>query len=96
MKILHTADWHIGKRLGEFSRFEEQRKVLNEICEISDKENPDIIIIAGDLFDNKNPTSESIELLYTILKRLTNNGTKPVIAIAEIMIHQIELILLMY
>ncbi|MBL0332467.1 MAG: exonuclease subunit SbcD [Chlorobi bacterium] len=82
MKILHTADWHIGKRLGEFSRFEEQRKVLNEICEISDKENPDIIIIAGDLFDNKNPTSESIELLYTILKRLTNNGTKPVIAIA--------------
>ena len=38
MKILHTADWHLGKRLGDFSRIEEQRVVLQEICEIADRE----------------------------------------------------------
>ena len=38
MKILHTADWHLGKKLDHFSRIEEQRIVLNEICEIADQQ----------------------------------------------------------
>ena len=38
MKILHTADWHLGKRLDSFYRLDEQRDVLNEICEIADYE----------------------------------------------------------
>lgn len=82
MKILHTADWHLGKRLDSFYRLEEQRDVLNEICELADNENVDAVIIAGDLFDAFNPPVEAIELLYKTLKRLTNNGKRPVIAIA--------------
>lgn len=82
MKILHTADWHIGKRLDNFSRMDEQRQVLNEICEIADIENVDAIIIAGDLFDNFNPSSEATELLYSTLHRLSANGARAVIAIA--------------
>jgi exonuclease SbcD len=35
MKVLHTADWH----LGHFSRFEEQQRVMNEICDIADSQN---------------------------------------------------------
>ena len=50
MKILHTADWHLGKRLESFSRFQEQIEVLNEICEITERENIDAVIISGDLF----------------------------------------------
>ena len=61
-KILHTADWHLGKRLEDFSRIEEQREVLNEICEIANRENPDVIVVAGDLFDTYNPSTEAIEL----------------------------------
>ena len=57
MKILHTADWHLGKRLVMFSRLEEQREVLAEIVEIADKEEVDAVIVAGDLFDNFNPSS---------------------------------------
>ncbi len=82
MKILHTADWHIGKRLDNFSRMEEQRHVLSEICEIAEQENVDAVIVAGDLFDNFNPSSEATELLYSTLHRLSTNGCRAVVAIA--------------
>jgi len=82
MKILHTSDWHLGKRLEGFSRLEEQKVVLKEICDIADSENVDAIVVAGDLFDTFNPPSEAVDLLYKSLKRLTNNGRRPVIAIA--------------
>ncbi|MCF0071553.1 exonuclease subunit SbcD [Dyadobacter sp. CY261] len=82
MKILHTADWHIGKKLDNFSRLDEQRFVMEEICEIAEREQVDAIVIAGDLFDNFNPSSEATELLYSTLHRLSANGTRAVIAIA--------------
>ncbi|MFA5879820.1 MAG: exonuclease SbcCD subunit D [Candidatus Margulisiibacteriota bacterium] len=82
MKILHTSDWHLGKRLEQFSRLEEQKEVLAEICEIADQEQVDAIVIAGDLFDAFNPPIEAIELLYKTLKKLANNGKRAVIAIA--------------
>lgn len=82
MKILHTADWHLGKRLENFSRLPEQTEVLGEICEITERENIDAVVIAGDLYDNFNPPTEAIELFYKTLKRLANNGKRAVIAIA--------------
>ena len=82
MKILHTADWHLGKRLDSFPRLEEQKLVLEEICRIADQQEVDAVIVAGDLFDAFNPPVEAIDLLYKTLKRLTNNGKRPVIAIA--------------
>ena len=82
MRILHTADWHLGKKLDHISRLDEQREVLNEICEIADLQTVDMIIVAGDLFDTFNPPVDAIDLLYSTLKRLTNNGKRPVIAIA--------------
>jgi len=82
MKILHTADWHLGKRLDNFSRFEEQVKVMDEICTIADSENVDAVIVAGDLFDAFNPPAEAQDLLYKTLKRLAKNGKRLVIAIA--------------
>lgn len=82
MKILHTADWHLGKKLDFYSRMEEQIEIMSEICEIADQQMVDMIIIAGDLFDSFNPPTEAIDLLYKTLKRLTKNGQRPVIAIA--------------
>ncbi|MDM1549871.1 metallophosphoesterase family protein [Empedobacter falsenii] len=82
MKILHTADWHLGKKLDSFSRLEEQILVMNEIIEIADKQQVDLVLIAGDLFDNFNPSVEAVELFYKTLKRLSNNGKRPVVAIS--------------
>ncbi|MCG9793373.1 metallophosphoesterase family protein [Flavobacterium algicola] len=82
MKILHTADWHLGKKLDHFSRIDEQKLVMNEICEIADSQNADVIVVAGDLYDTFNPPVDAVDLLYKTLKKLTNNGKRPVIAIA--------------
>ena len=82
MKILHTADWHLGKRLQEFNRIEEQRQVMHEIIKIADKERVDVVLIAGDLFDTYNPVTEAVELFYQSLYKLSNDGDRAVIAIA--------------
>jgi exonuclease SbcD len=82
MKILHTSDWHLGKRLEDFSRLEEQQAVLQEICELAEQEQVDAVLVAGDLFDTFNPPTEAVDLFYKTLKRLSNNGHRPVIAIA--------------
>jgi exonuclease SbcD len=82
MKFLHTADWHVGKRLDRFPRIEEQRAVLEEIAAIADDEAVDLVIVAGDLYDTVNPGSEAEELLYAALSRLSADGDRPVIAIA--------------
>ncbi len=82
MKILHTADWHLGKRLDRFSRLEEQILVMDEIVQIADEQKIDLVLVAGDLFDNFNPGVEAVELFYKTLKRLSLNGKRPVIAIS--------------
>ncbi|MDN3668711.1 exonuclease subunit SbcD [Echinicola jeungdonensis] len=82
LKILHTADWHLGKRLQEYSRLEEQQLVLQEIIEIADQQEVDLILLAGDIFDTFNPSHEAVELLYKALKRLSNDGKRPIIAIS--------------
>lgn len=82
MKILHTADWHLGKRLEQFSRLEEQIAVLTEICNVADEQQVDAVIIAGDLFDTFNPATEAVDIFYKTLKQLTNNGKRLVVAIA--------------
>ena len=82
MKILHTADWHLGKKLDRFSRIEEQRAVMGEIVQIADAQKVDVVIIAGDLFDNFTPNTDAIELFYKTVKQLSLSGRRPVVAIS--------------
>jgi exonuclease SbcD len=82
MKILHTSDWHLGKKLDNFSRHHEQVAVLEEIEQIANKNHVDAIVVAGDLFDTFNPPVESVDLFYKALKRMANNGNRAVICIA--------------
>jgi DNA repair protein SbcD/Mre11 len=82
MKILHTSDWHLGKKLGEFSRLEEQKEVMDEIVNIAESNNVDAVLVAGDLFDTFVPSSDATDLFFRSVKRLTGNGIRPVIAIA--------------
>lgn len=82
MKILHTSDWHLGKKLESFSRLEEQKEVLEEINDIANREKVDAVLIAGDLFDTFNPPADAVDLFYKTLKKLSNYGKRAVIAIA--------------
>lgn len=82
MKILHTADWHLGKKLEGYYRLDEQKEVLDEIFCIAENENVDAVMIAGDIFDTYNPPTEAIELFYRTVHRLANNATRLVLVIA--------------
>lgn len=82
LKILHTADWHLGKKLGPFSRLEEQVAVMNELVELAAENQVDAVLVAGDLYDQFNPATEASELFYSTLKRLACEGSRPVIVIA--------------
>ena len=50
MKLIHLSDLHIGKRVNEFSMIEDQKYILNQILEIIRKEEPDAVLIAGDIY----------------------------------------------
>ncbi|MCM3757543.1 exonuclease SbcCD subunit D [Sporosarcina aquimarina] len=82
MKIFHTADWHLGKVLQGVSLIEEQRFVLNQFTNAVKEENPDVVIIAGDLYDRSVPPAEAVSLLDELLWKLTVDYKTPVLAIA--------------
>lgn len=70
MKILHTSDWHIGQKFMGKSREEEHKVFLSWIVETIKKENIDVLIVAGDIFDTGNPPNYALELYYNFLKQL--------------------------
>jgi len=59
VRIMHTADWHLGRTLEGRSRQAEQEKVLAEMCQIVEEEKVDAVIMAGDVFDSVNPPAHS-------------------------------------
>ena len=67
MRILHTSDWHIGKKVNEFSMVENQEYVFEQIYEILEREKIDVVIIAGDLYDKPIVDTDSIKFLNDIL-----------------------------
>ncbi len=70
MKILHTSDWHIGKRLMGRERFDEQAAVLDEIVEICEREEIELVLLAGDVFDTYTPCAEAEDLFFKKIKKL--------------------------
>lgn len=82
MILLHTADWHLGKRLESHSRLPEQQEVMQEIIQIADDCGAHAILITGDIFDQFHPGNEADELYYRTLSKLSNQGRRAVIVIA--------------
>lgn len=82
MRVLHTSDWHIGKKLGLLDRTEEYKEVLAEVADIADREKVDLVVNSGDVFDRSRPSVEDLSLVLKTLVRLTDNGRRPVAAIA--------------
>lgn len=70
MKFFHLSDLHLGKRLNEYSLLEDQSYILDQILLAVDREKPDGVIIAGDLYDKPTPPAEAVALLDSFLSRL--------------------------
>ncbi|HEV7708605.1 MAG TPA: exonuclease subunit SbcD, partial [Asanoa sp.] len=79
MRILHTSDWHVGKVLKGQSRTEEHVAVLAQVVEIARAEQPDLVIVAGDLYDTAAPSPESTRLVTRALSALRRTGADVVV-----------------
>jgi exonuclease SbcD len=74
MRILHTSDWHVGKVLKGRTRHEEHIRVLGQVVEIARAERPDLVIVAGDLYDMAAPTPDSTRVVTRALSALRQTG----------------------
>ena len=71
MKWIHLSDLHLGKRVNEFSMLEDQQYILAEILRIIDQEQPDGVLIAGDVYDKNVPAAEAVTVLDSFLTALS-------------------------
>lgn len=79
MKILHTADWHLGHRLHERSQYEEQKMFLDWIENYIIDNNIDVLLVSGDIYDSGSPSSQSTKLYYDFLRNIIRTSCKHIV-----------------
>jgi exonuclease SbcD len=72
MRILHTADWHLGARLVERDRLPEHTAFLDWLLDTLHAERIDALLLSGDVFDTANPPQDAVALYFDFLKRLAD------------------------
>lgn len=82
MRILHTADWHLGKIVNGFSMLEDQEKILDQITNILKDEEVDLLMVAGDIYDRGIPPKEAVDLLDETLTHIIFDLKIPVLMIS--------------
>lgn len=82
MRILHTADWHLGKIVNGIHMTDDQAYVLEQFFEIIERYSPDLIINAGDIYDRAIPPKEAVDLLDQTLTRLMTDYQIPMLMIS--------------
>jgi len=75
MKVLHTSDWHLGKKIYKIDRLQEHQLFLDWLLEQIQKQDIDVLLIAGDIFDVPSPPHQSLEQFYQFLARLSSETT---------------------
>lgn len=76
MKIIHTADWHLGQTFYSYDRSREHALFLDWLCNTIKEHGTKLLLIAGDVFDSPNPSAESQRMYYHFLKRVTEENRK--------------------
>lgn len=74
LKIIHTADWHLGQTFYNYSRSREHAVFLDWLCCTIKERGADVMLIAGDIFDTPNPSAEAQKMYYHFLKRVTEEN----------------------
>lgn len=82
MRVLHTSDWHLGASDNDKSLVDDQKHFIDEICDIADKKDVDVILIAGDVYDRSVASAEAIKLYDYAMTRLCIEMHKQVLVIA--------------
>lgn len=79
MRILHTADWHAGRSLHGVDRTPEISSALQEVAEMAVSERADVIVVAGDVYDSRNPSAAAEEAVYDFFLRTSSHGIPSVV-----------------
>ena len=74
MKFIHLSDLHLGKRVNEFSMLEDQAYILEQILSVIDQEQPQAVLIAGDVYDKAIPSAEAVSLFDDFLYQLARRN----------------------
>lgn len=82
MRILHTSDWHLGRIFHGIHLTDDQAYVLEQFVRLAGDVKPDVILIAGDVYDRSVPPPEAVKLLDEVLSRLLLDCQVPVLLIA--------------
>ena len=82
MKILHTADWHLGRKTDDLDRSDEIKDALGQLVKIANDEEVDMVLIAGDIYDSLVPSADAENLFFNTISELSCGGNRAVVAIA--------------
>jgi exonuclease SbcD len=82
MKILHTSDWHIGRALYGRKRYNEFEAFLDWLAHVIEEQNIDVLLLAGDVFDNSTPSNHAQELYYRFLARVAGPANRHIVVTA--------------
>lgn len=76
MRFLHIADLHLGKQMNDLLLLEDQEYILDQIVSVAERENPDAVLIAGDVYQRASPQAEAMALFDSFVSRLAARGRK--------------------
>src|SRR5918997_241474 len=82
MRFLHTADWHLGRLFHGASLGNDQAHLLDQLVDIAREAKPDVVLVAGDVYDRAVPPPEAVQVLDDVLSRLVIDLKLPVVLIA--------------
>ena len=81
MKFYHLADLHIGKKVNGYTMTDDQRVLLTQVVEAMRRDKPDALLLAGDIYDRRNPPIEAISLFDAFVSKVVLELGVPVLAI---------------
>ena len=74
IRIIHTADWHLGQHFFEYDRRTEHARFLAWLKNVLKDRQVDVLLIAGDVFNSPNPSADSQKMYYTFLRKITHEN----------------------
>ncbi|UOQ55443.1 exonuclease subunit SbcD [Hymenobacter cellulosivorans] len=82
MRVLHTADWHLGQRfISGHERTDEHRYFLEWLVEVVREQRVEVLVIAGDIFDTGSPSNQALELYYSFLLNMRGTGCRDIVVV---------------
>ena len=82
MRILHSADWHLGRQFHNVSLIDDQAQLIDQFVKLANDQKVDAVVIAGDVYDRALPPTDAVSLLDEVLRKLVIESDIPVVMIA--------------